>query len=182
MIIAFTGDMGVGKSTAIKILSDHLYDKPLTLVKFAQPLYDIQEYAYQRIEGAYKRPETFIKDRKLLQWLGTEWGRDSLSASLWVDVWKADAEDKLFKGYQVACDDVRFDNEAETIKSMGGKIILITSNKTHDRIDTSTGIKAHPSETGISRHLIDAHVDNNGTYEQFVQKLIETFEYFRVNS
>lgn len=171
MIIGFTGGMGVGKSTAVTLVTEFFYPKFVTLTKFAQPLYDIQEFAYQRIEGAYKRPESFIKDRKLLQWIGTEWGRDSLSKTLWVDVWKADAEVKLFKGYIVICDDVRFDNEAETIRSMGGKIISITSNKVAARIDTGSGIKAHASESGISKFLIDAHIENNGTKDQYQQAI-----------
>ncbi len=182
MIIGFTGSMGVGKSLAVRTLEGYLYPKFTTLSKLAQPLYDIQEYAYQRIESAYKRPEGFIKDRKLLQWLGTEWGRDTLSKTLWVDVWKADVEVKIFKGYEVICDDVRFDEEAQAIKALGGKIILITSDKTAQRINTEAGIKAHASESGISKHLIDAHIVNNGSVEEYEEKLYETFRLLGVES
>jgi dephospho-CoA kinase len=83
-LIAFTGQMGSGKSTAVSTLREFA-DNPVHNIKFAQTLYDIQNYIYERIESVYKRPEDFIKDRKLLQWIGTEWGRGTISESLWVD-------------------------------------------------------------------------------------------------
>jgi hypothetical protein len=178
MIIGFSGGMGVGKSTAVKILSGLLYRasscRPPHLIKFAQPLYDIQEYAYDRIEGAYKRPDTFIKDRKLLQWLGTEWGRDTLSKSLWVDVWKTDAEIAIAKGYTVICDDVRFDNEAQAIKDLGGHILSITSNKVAERINV-TGIIGHASEAGIHNGFIDKVITNDASYDEYVEQLESVF-------
>lgn len=170
MIIGFTGKMGVGKSTAVKELGDKF-----KLIKFAQPLYDIQEYAYRRIEGAYKRPENFIKDRTLLQWLGTEWGRNTLSQNLWIDVWKTDAEIALFKGNYVVVDDVRFDNEAQAIRELGGKIIQITSDRTEERIDTKAGISGHPSESGVTPNLVDITVKNDLSLTHYLKELEAVF-------
>lgn len=171
-IIAFSGKMGVGKSTAIAVLNQ-LVNIPTANVKFAQPLYDMQEFIYQRISSVVKRPENFTKDRKLLQWLGTDWGRDSISQSLWIDLWKAEVAGYI--GGIITCDDVRFDNEGEVIKSLGGKLILIESSKNSDRIDTTAGLKNHASEAGVDRKYIDAVVHNDGTLEEFVETMRKTY-------
>lgn len=170
-LVCFTGKMGVGKSEAIKLLNS----SDTVLVKFAQPLYDMQEYIYNRISSVYARPESFIKDRKLLQWLGTEWGRDTISQTLWVDLWKAEVTKNLSRGKLVVCDDVRFDNEAQAVKSLGGLTIKIISDKTDKRIDTQSGINNHSSEAGIHYSYIDAMVENNGTLEEFQAKLTHLY-------
>jgi len=179
-LVGFSGNMGCGKSSAIEVLRNlidgHNVNTKVKLVKFAGPLYDMQEYIYNRISGVYTRPENFVKDRKLLQWLGTDWGRQTVSESIWVDIWKSDVEIALAKGYTVVCDDVRFDNEAEAIKSIGGKLVLITSDNNLDRITTNTGIKSHASEMGINKSLVDKHVANDGSYDEYVQKLETMFE------
>lgn len=171
MIIGFTGVMGSGKSTAIEMLKEKL---PLVrLIKFAQPLYDIQEYVYERIQDVYTRPESFIKDRALLQWLGTNWGRDTVSETLWVDIWKAMATKHLSKfAATVVSDDVRFDNEAETVKALGGVVVKIFSSDTNKRIDTSQGIVHHKSESGIDHKYIDYFIDNNGTLEDLRNQVV----------
>lgn len=173
MIIGFSGKMGVGKSTAIEVLRAST-GRPVFLVKFAQPLYDIQEAVYDRVAPVYKRPEYFVKDRKLLQWMGTEWGRDSISKTLWVDLWSARATQIWAENPSaiVACDDVRFDNEAETIRRHGGRVVLLTDTlKYRDRAEGGVGIQGHSSEAGIAPALVDRTVDNNNTLNNFKAKL-----------
>jgi hypothetical protein len=138
---------------------------PIINVKFAQPIYDIQEFAYKRIESVYQRAPEFIKDRKLLQWLGTEWGRDSISKSLWIDIWKAEVNRlrETLPGTLIVCDDVRFDNEGEAFKQMGGKLVKIVADRSELR--TVSGIANHSSEAGISQQYIDFIVENNGTLD-----------------
>lgn len=177
-LIGFNGTMGVGKSTAIECLRDELpADAKVKLVKFAQPLYDMQETIYRRITSVYTRPENFTKDRKLLQWLGTDWGRDTISKTLWVDLWKAEAQKQgNLHGAIVVCDDVRFDNEAEAIKSLGGVVVKISSSHAEKRIDTKSGISNHSSEAGIKPNLVDMTVENNGTRLEFMYKMTEVYQ------
>lgn len=165
-LIAFSGGMGVGKSTAIALLKQK--HERVHLVKFAQPLYDMQEYIYSRIDSVHSRPESFVKDRKLLQWLGTEWGRDTISTNLWVDIWKAEVKRLYIEDPQalIVCDDCRFDNEATTVKEMGGVVVKLVSDKVKER-GIATGIANHASESGINEKLIDYIVTNNDTIEEF---------------
>ncbi len=169
-IIGLNGGMGVGKSTAAGIITQ-LSDRPVHLVKFAQPLYDMQEYIYSRIKSVHTRPSTFIKDRKLLQWLGTEWGRGTISESLWIDLWRAEVEQALSTGCNVICDDVRFDNEGEIIRKLGGTVINIQSIHAENRMSNLRGITAHASEAGVNSNLISRYVRNDGTPEEFKVKL-----------
>lgn len=173
-LLGLNGKMGVGKSEALKTLNE-ISEAKVVNVKFAQPIYDIQEYIYNRIQAAYSRPETFIKDRKLLQWIGTEWGRNSISSNLWVDLWAAEVKRNLDLGYLVVCDDVRFDNEAEVIKNLGGKILQITSTRTDERIDTRSGLTNHASEAGIGNKYVDMLVENNSSLIDYKNSLAYAF-------
>jgi len=161
-IIGLCGKMGSGKSTVCDMITAelHEYGYEVIVKKFAQPLYDMQEFIYKR---AYlDQPAT--KDRKLLQWLGTEWGR-SLDHDLWVDIWEQDVRhDKFFTGNDKViyiADDIRFDNEAEKVTEMGGIVI---------RVDAPEDIRAarikiqntkHSSEKGISDKYVYATIYNN---------------------
>lgn len=180
-IVAFSGLMGSGKSEAIDTLRKtyenlgHL-SRPVILIKFAQPLYDMQEYVYERIKSVYVRPESFIKDRLLLQWLGTEWGRDTIDSDLWVKLWIAAVEQvaKDNPDAIIVCDDCRFNNEAKVIKQLNGIIIKITSDKAAERINTS--LAKHSSESGISNNYIDYIVENNLSLEQYKNSLSYLFK------
>jgi len=173
-IIAFTGPMGAGKSEAIKTLKAQV-DSPVMLVKFAQPLYDIQEFIYDRVKPVHVRDASFIKDRFLLQWLGTEWGRNTIDQDLWVKLWVAAVQKTASEnpGAIIVCDDCRFDNEAEVVKSVGGVIVKISTAKNGERIDTSRA--THASENGISLKYVDYVVENNYTLEHYKNQLTYLF-------
>lgn len=176
-IIAFTGGMGCGKSTAIAQLRTP-GSNPV-LVKFAGPIYDIQDYVYDRIQSAYTRPPSFIKDRKLLQWIGTDWGRGTIRDSLWVDLWVAEvthAREMSDPAQIIVCDDCRFDNESDAVRSLGGAVVKISSTRAKERIDTAAGIRQHASEAGLDASKIDYEVENNGTLEEFYKKLDDLYE------
>jgi len=170
MIIGLNGLMGVGKSTAANFITAYSAS-PTKLIKFAAPLYDIQEFAYRRIKSVFNRPDDFVKDRKLLQWLGTEWGRGTINDNIWVDIWENEVREAVKQGFTVICDDVRFDNEAETVLSLGGIVLNIASSQSLTRITTANGIVAHASEAGIASNYISHRVENNGTEKEFDHKL-----------
>ncbi len=59
-----------------------------------------------------------VSARKAMQTLGTEWGR-ALHPDLWVRLWEAGA------GEGCIADDVRFVNEAQSIRRAGGCVIQV---------------------------------------------------------
>lgn len=84
-----------------------------------------------------------ITPRVMMQTLGTEWGR-SMLPNLWLRVWQHDLDDSA---HAVCVPDVRFDNEAELIRGLGGTIIHVARKPTADML----AVPAHASEAGITR-------------------------------
>lgn len=86
MVLLISGKMGSGKTTLAEAVREEWLKKKrraVCLVNFADALYDMHNYCrdYLLENGI----ETEKKDRKLLQWLGTEWGR-AKSENIWVDI------------------------------------------------------------------------------------------------
>jgi hypothetical protein len=152
-LLAFTGPAGSGKSTA----ADALMEVGWVRVKFADPLKNMLRAFYQscglehnpyieaRIEGNLKEePDPFLRGRTprhAMQTLGTEWGRDLISADVWVEAWKQKVMSLLDREIDVVCDDCRFPNEADAVRLLGGKIVGLKSRR-------GLGMKPHASEAG----------------------------------
>lgn len=157
-IIGITGKAGSGKDTvADYLVARHNFVK----VSFAQPLKDglcamfgwSQEQLLDRVwkesalEGIGKSP------RELMQTLGTEWGRDLVHKELWLMLarQRIEASEK-----SVVISDLRFDNEAELIRSLGGQVIHLTRPQT-------TEVAAHSSERPVTAISVDKVVVNSGS-------------------
>jgi hypothetical protein len=112
--------------------------------------------------------------RGLLQTLGTNWGRQMVNENIWLNCMRTRLEaypaalDMGYEGAVIVITDCRFDNEAELIHEMGGKVIRVVRDDAPEQV----GVAGHPSEEGVAPHLIDVTVDNNGTVEEFQEALI----------
>lgn len=157
-LIGITGRAGVGKSLAASLVPD------ATVVQFADPIYamlsvmlgmDVEQLRDRAtkeaaIEWLGKSP------RELLQTLGTEWGRDTVRQDIWILLASRRIDQAIEDGDgPVVVADVRFDNEAEMIRSRGGEVWEI--------VRPGEAASSHSSEAGIHVHLIDRRIDNSGT-------------------
>lgn len=130
-----------------------------------------------------------LSPRVALQSMGTEWGREAVKDSLWVDAllrttktllhedgstrtWAYDpvvgifADQKAGSVRGVVVSDVRFPNEVEAIKKDGGSIIRLSRPET-DSLATSIGISDHASEVQeFSADDFDFLVNNDGTLKE----------------
>ena len=106
-LLAFGCEARVGKDTACDYVIKKLTEDGIitSRLSFAGALYDILHYA-QKTCG-FKQS----KDRKFLQWIGTEWAR-SQDPDVWVNIVKREIE-KTPTGVHVIVTDVRFPNEAK---------------------------------------------------------------------
>lgn len=166
-IIGVTGAAGAGKSTvAERLHRSHGF----TRMKFAGPLKAMigallseMGYSDQMIEAAIEGdmkelPVSLMPNvthRKLMQTLGTEWGRDTIGEDFWVDVMRT-AIASMPPDENIVIDDVRFENEAKLIRDLGGSIVSVSGRG---------GIGGdHPSEvrSGISW---DVQYHNTGTIQ-----------------
>jgi hypothetical protein len=134
-IIALSGPAGSGKSTAAEYLARR---HGFARTRFAAPLKAMMGAFYSslgftaadieaRIEGDLKQadcPHLCGKTPRLaMQTLGTEWGREILGASFWVDAWRETAARVLDEGGKVVVEDCRFEDEAIAVRALGGIVI-----------------------------------------------------------
>ena len=179
LIIGLIADApGSGKSTAafaLHALRDHSY-----LVPFAGPLKAMIEVLLRqagltdaevrRLMVEAKQEEVRglgYSTRRMMQTLGTEWGRQSLDPEFWVRLWRNRVQSLQRGGIArlILADDVRFLEEAEAIRRMGGELWRI------QRRDCIQLDEEHASEGGLSDVHVDQTIDNNGTIKELCQQL-----------
>lgn len=203
-IIALTGKARSGKDTAALAIRDYLetYHQRVTdfneayvlgLESFAAPLKSMiamlldffnlgsimdAPSLYPYLDGDQK--EEVIEaigasPRKMLQTLGTDWGRKLINEDLWLNCMRERVEgyealkEHGYKGSIVVITDCRFDNEAKLIQELGGTVVQIV----RDNVPEQVGEEGHPSEAGVSPDLIGLTVHNNGTVEEFQAAFIK---------
>lgn len=126
MLIAITGHINAGKSTAAKLLVEH---HGFVLIKFAQPIRDILVHGFGiREEDIEKNKNVHMDElagqtiRRAMETLGTDWGRKMMGDALWINQWHRRYNEAVSQGKSVVVDDLRFENEEKLIRTLGGKI------------------------------------------------------------
>lgn len=174
-IIGFHGIAGAGKDTAAAALKES--EKNTDVFAFAGPLKEackiLFNFSHEQLHDGFLKEvhdERWDRSpRQILQWLGTDILRNHINQDFFVLNMKQRID--ASKADYVIISDVRFDNEAEFIRSIGGKVIKITrDNEKND--GKTTKHSGHITEKGISQNLIDAVIENNGTIEEFQNRVI----------
>ncbi len=178
MLIGVCGHIGSGKDTAANFFVKQF---GFNSYSFADPLKDILSvlFSWNRTMLAGKTPEARqerdeidfwwterlqydkFTPRTAMQIIGTDLFRNHFHK----DIWTASLEQKLIHCMHEnsIISDVRFLNEANMIKRLGGIIIKI--NK------LSNDSNSHESELEIEKIVPDFVVDNNSTFDEFYQQL-----------
>lgn len=170
-LIAFTGRKGSGKDTVAGMLS-HKW----TNIKFADPIkamcrqilrtQGLDEIMVEKYtEGELKEtPSPYFNGktaRYVQQTIGTEWGRDLISQSIWVDI----AHRRCDITKSVVITDARFPNEEIALKEWGATLIRIVRPSLVDN-----EFSDHPSEAYIDEMKVDHEIINDGTFEDLQGK------------
>lgn len=160
VVIGITGQIGAGKTLAASMVPDAV------VVPFAEPLYRMLSamtgipVADLQRRDLKERPIPWLgrSPRELLQTLGTDWGRDRVSPTVWIDLWRRRVAEISEQGVRtVVAPDLRFDNEALAVRSLGGEIWKVV------RTGAAAAIPSHKSEHGIPAGMVDRLVLNAGT-------------------
>jgi len=170
------GTKGSGKSTVAKRLTiRHEYVR----IPFAKPLKDMLRAAGltdEQLDGSLKEtPCALLRGRTprhAMQTLGTEWGRNTIHPELWTMLW-LNAVRRAERTLVVA-DDVRFENEATAIRSLGG--ILVRVVRGSDVVtDLANSLAATPD---VARSLASAASPNTHASETELARIQCDMELF----
>lgn len=115
---------------------------------------------------AKKNPEV----RRLLQALGTEVGRNMIDPDVWVNIAEAKIQALRSQGIPVVITAVRFPNEIEMIRRLGGTTVWIHRAE-QARTDAGEAITQHASETSVDAYDFEYVISNNGTLDDLYVKV-----------
>jgi hypothetical protein len=169
LVIGIAGRAGAGKNLAASMIPGAVS------VGLADPLYAGISAMFGVSESVLRArslkerplPPFGVTVRRLLQTLGTEWGRDSIATDIWIRLLDQRIADLESRGVQVvAVSDVRFANEAEYVRRRGGVVWLVRRPGTEAPAD-------HSSEAcGIDADVV---IDNAGTAEDLRGQVTAAF-------
>jgi len=175
-LIAFVAGKQVGKTIASQyICQKYGYVK----LSFADPLKcalrEIFGFTDEQLWGDQKEiiDEYWgVSPRSLMQLIGTEFFRlqmkehvPQIGDNIWLRVAQRKIQQFLNRGQMIVIDDVRFTNEADLIRQMGGFLIRI------DRPSVATIVDSHESEQQNKHIITDATIINDQDIETFHHKI-----------
>lgn len=165
-IIGIAGKKRSGKSSFAEAL--YTQHREVDIVSFADPVYAAVEAIIGPIEDDKKEEPiqwlAGITPRRLLQTLGTEWGRQTLHPDFWIMCMhkRLSALRELEYDGLVIIPDVRFENEAALIRSMDGVIVHVVREglASEDSHESEKGIKVKSSDfTAYNTSTLQAWAD-----------------------
>lgn len=172
--LAFGCEARTGKSVSCQYLIDRYGGIEKS---FASPLYDILHYAQEKCKFPIE------KDRRFLQYVGTEWAR-ARNPDVWADllvssVREADTSENIYVS------DLRFPNEFHSLKKNGFTLIRIIREKAREDQTFGQGSHLHSSETSLLNvpfgswdHII---VNNSDDVEDLYSQLDSIVEQHKRN-
>ena len=99
--------------------------------------------------------KTFNTPREILQYVGTDIGRNLIGENVWIDYFQ-----KMDKPEKMVVTDVRFPNEVNVIQQLGGIVIRLTRKAAKHK-----SAKLHESESLIDSLEVDHEIQNTTTKE-----------------
>lgn len=183
-LIALAGPAGVGKSTiavAVRVragLDSQQFSFALPIKMMADRLLRHAGYNPTEAFRLLNSPEgkrTCIPElggitvRRLLQTLGTEWGRTHLGNTVWTDLCMRAAGLARHAGGTAIIDDCRFPDEARAVLNAGGIVVRLVR----------PGQVVDASEVGIPDPLVTATLLNDGDPETVADRVLALCEVHR---
>ena len=176
-IIGITGRKFNGKDTLGNILHEKYGYK---CIAFADPLKNcckaIFHFTNEQLYGNEKEKidnNWKTTPRIILQFVGTELLRNQMEkilpdigCNIWIKSFETQIEQmiKIDPCLKIVVTDIRFQNELDCVKNLGGKIIKIIKP---DVINTDS----HVSENNIDNFIVDHVIINDGTIDDLIKKI-----------
>lgn len=184
-ILGLHGDAGSGKDTLANLLVESSSEEWVQY-SFANPIRQMVNIglgiSMEVMQDPIKKNDPEFgymgkSARYILQTLGTEWGRNLVSDSIWINEFKRRAklitENTDCSSLGIVVTDCRFENEANAIRELGGHVVhIIRPNNPYTRSVNQGGVTKHASEAGLPSHLIDFTIINDTIPNEMLNKLI----------
>lgn len=172
-LLGITGKARTGKDTAAKYLVEHhgfiknaLAD-PLKLA--AQKIFMLTDE--QTWNDEYKEvviPYWGMSPRQMFQKLGTEGGRNVFGHDVWLKRWTYHYN--TYKDHtNYVTSDVRFPNEAQHLRNLGGVIIHLVRPEAKNILTAEA--QQHGSEVSLAVAGKDFEIENSGTHKELYAAL-----------
>jgi hypothetical protein len=126
---------------------------------------DIFEYLHDKKEEVI--PILGCSVRRLLQTLGTEWGRQVINPYIWINLLEREVERLKNNLDVIIIDDMRFLNEFNAVRKMGGKTIYLDRKINYETDHVSEG------QLDSFKESFDYIVENSGSLEELRQIAFE---------
>jgi hypothetical protein len=167
--VGLTGAAGSGKDTVAEFLFRYWGFQQFALADAIKegasemlgiPLWMFHDRVYkERPVAPYG-----VSPRKLAQTLGTEWARNTIGEDTWIIRLDNDI-DFVNANWRVVAD-VRFDNEVNWIRGLGGQVWRVNRNGMES-------VRPHVSENGVRDGNWDLVVDNTGDFDHLENSVRE---------
>ena len=167
MLLALNGNIGAGKSEVAKYLRDHHSFARIRFAHYIKETLRLWGFNDNEIDGYLKEVPCErilnIVPRHAQRILGTEVGRN-INTDLWAFLWRTNLAIPLLNaGTSVVADDLRFPNEREEVKRLGGFCVRI------EREGTESNLSTHESD--IHKIECDFVIENNGSVQD-LQRMV----------
>jgi len=177
ILIGLTGLPGSGKDTLADVLC---HSEDWERMSFADPIKNGLSEMFN-IPVSYMGQNPIKNDsnfkfgksiRYMLQTLGTEFGRDLIDENVWCNIGEENIN-RLHDKFDspIVVTDLRFQNEFDMIKRLGGVTINIIRSDNPSQALVN-GAKDHASNHGLDLSQIDHTIYNNGTLEEFESQVV----------
>lgn len=193
MIVGLLGWIGSGKGTAGDILSEIGFRKE----SFAGPVKDAVSVIFgwdrELLEGDTVESREFreqkdlwwsekfgftVTPRLMLQQIGTECTRKVIHDSIWISAFEKRIRETKD---HIVITDVRFNNEIDFVKSLGGTLIQVKRGEDpewmkfyYDKMVDMNTTEIHASEwEWVNNPKIDFIVENNGTKNELKKNILK---------
>lgn len=173
LIIGLAGPARSGKDSAADWL---VRTHGFTRLALADPLRDMLELGlgleprWLQDDKDQPIPWLGVSARRLLQTLGTEWGRKLIHQDLWVLALHRRIQALADETDRLVISDVRFPNEAHWVRQHGA----LWHIDRRQRPGLSASAAAHSSEIPITLQSGDDCIDNNGSLDQLYANVDES--------
>lgn len=185
LLIAFAGRSGSGKDTAAFYISGLFSACNIKTLSFAEPikrglveLFGFPDMSFFEDRDKKESVHNRYSDktpRQLMQWMGSDIFRNQVSSQHWIQLLERRVESMRMNKEAdiVIVTDVRFPDEVECIKNLGGTVIYIDADKRLSPKQSSN----HISETILNetKKKCNLNIENNDSLSAFFSTLDSIF-------